>query len=163
MVEIQNPQIKTELQEKTHITPVDIIPTTLSNVVVPIINVGRNIDQYVVKGSSYTSSGTFTIYTTPSDIDFYLTSVHCSFSKDATCDATDPISMTLSIYGQNPSILRLALTTITEERGSTSSDLKEPIKLDRNTTISVTGSFTAGTMMRAGTITGFTVSTLKNV
>lgn len=104
----------------------DIIP------VVPVLPVCR-----IVR-----SSASGTVYTTPSDKDFYLTGFSMSFSKDVA--ATGSV-MTLSaiIDGVSQVLHRFAAITLTAERDSIAIDLSFPIKIDRGTniTIGLTGTF----------------------
>ena len=120
----------------------------------------------IVRGASITASNTSTtLYTTPSDKDFYLTGFNISVAKDAACDvATSSHTLRVVMFGANQSLALIPVITLTAERAETSADFPVPIKIDRNTIISfLSGAHTAGLFNRGVTIRGYTVETTKGV
>lgn len=113
----------------------------------PIIRIVR----YVVRSAT----GTSTIYTTPSDKDFYLTGLQLSHSSNSTSDSTScHISVTIDGIAQRPAyMLKQALTASDKV---VSIMLPKPIKVDRNTSITLTLSFTVGADSAVGVIYGYT-------
>lgn len=106
------------------------------------------------------STGTsVTIYSTPSTTDFYLTGVSLAIIKDATCDTiTGSISVTATVNGVSKSLVRIPHITLTAQTSELSISMVAPLKIDRNTNISISApSFTAGTFQRAATIQGFII------
>lgn len=104
------------------------------------------------------ATGSVTVYTTPSDRDFYLTGIQYSMIKDATCDAaTGTIQVGGTVNGQSVAFLRKAIITLTAQSADITREFTRPILIDRGTAISMTATFTAGAMSRGCCITGFTL------
>lgn len=126
--------------------PLAVIP------IEPICRISRS-QQAIVTGSS-------TIYTTPTDKDFYLCNVQFSFSKDAACDvATGSIGIQTTIDGAAQIIIRLPVITLTAQNNTLSFNFVKPLKIDRGVTLILTGTYTAGVMSRTGNIVGYTEET----
>jgi len=162
MVELQNRTVVNEMSEKIKESNLNLLPRDISNSIQPVIEVGKNIDQHFSKSASQATTGTITIFTTPSDKDFFMTCCNFSFAKDSTCDiGTGVIDFLCVINGATVRPLRSAVITTTAERGNLETSFSTPIKLDRNSVISLTGTFTVGVMARVASINGFTVDTLE--
>ena len=120
--------------------------------VVNISNIVRNLTR--------TTTGSGTIYTTPTDKDFYLVSASLSFIKDATCDQATGTSAAVNVVidGTTVSTVSTSGLTLTAQSGEVSLSSGYPIKVDRGTTITIGGgAYTVGTLCRAATIQGFTL------
>lgn len=129
--------------------------------ITPTIAVTRFCDVIFDNVASNTTSTT--IYTTPTDKDFYLVGAILSFVKDGTSTSTSS-SITATIGGvSNKVILRLATLTLTAERGQISYNPSIPIKIDRGTNIAVTNSSGTANITARGVIHGYTVETTKGV
>jgi hypothetical protein len=135
------------------------IPTKLADTIVPVCEVNPKLTRAVnivrFKNSSSTSTGE-TIYAVPRDSDFYLTSIQLSMSKDATCDGT-VCTLNGTVQGVSSYLLSIGHQTLTVFSGSETQAYSPPIKIDRNTNIYMTGTFSLGTMNKRCTITGFTI------
>lgn len=109
-----------------------------------------------------TSTGSQTIYTTPAEKDFYLTSATVSIIKDATCDmATGAVVILVTVNGVQSAVIGISTLTLTAQSDSVSVSFKYPIKIDRSSTVVMGGTFTAGACVRTGCITGFLSDTLQ--
>lgn len=132
--------------------------------ITPTMEVKRFAD--IVKYNSHTTTGTKTIWTTPSDKDFYLETLFYSHSKNAACDvATGNLYVDVVLFDLTTSttqILNIPVITLTEESFRQQLIFPSPIRLARNTAIRMIGAFTAGILVRNATITGYTVETIKN-
>lgn len=116
----------------------------------------------IVRSSSQGTTGSATIYTTPADKDFYLQSFTASFNKNAACDiATGLISVDCRIDGVLAELHRFTVITLTAERADITISYPIPIKLDRNTAVRITGTFTAGVLQRSVSLTGYTVEVTR--
>lgn len=125
--------------------PVAVIPIN------PIIN--------IVRAASATTTSSGTIFTTPTDKDFYLTGVQFGFVKDAACDAanTTTPAVLITIDGVSVTVVRLPTITLTAQNQSVFVSLPTPIKIDRGTTISIQStSYTVGVFNRNAVIYGYT-------
>ena len=98
-----------------------------------------------------------TIYTTPTDKDFYLCSAYMSVIKDAAATGS-AATLTATVDGVSVSIMACASITLTAHQFSEYLVLDTPIKVDRGTAIAVSASNWSAS--RSG-ITGYTVETTK--
>lgn len=143
----------------------DSIPHAVIPTIQPTFEVKRRVCN-IVEGNAGASSGSaVTIYTTPSDKDFYLVGANLTMSKDAACDTTTgSLQLSATINGTVKNILRMSHTTLTALQGNVSISLPVPIKIDRNTAITIiTLSFTAGTFSRGANIIGYTEEAGNNL
>lgn len=100
--------------------------------------------------AAQSTTGSITIYTVPSGADYYLWGFQYSMIKDATCDQAGPsIQISCTSNGQAFVFARFAIITTTAQVIEESREFSRPIKLDAGSTISMTGTFTAGAMARA--------------
>lgn len=107
----------------------------------------------IVKFDSSTTTADLTIYTTPSDRDFYLTYAQISIAKNATDDGTNT-SMTIVVGGATVTLISIRGLTTTAQDQSAGLSFPIPIKLDRGSAIKVIHSTTAGAMAKSGHIGG---------
>lgn len=157
MATIYSSELQKEIAQAAKIQQgVDQIPSKLSDVVVPVIEVNPKTTKVAnfVKASATTSSGSVTMFTTPTGKDFYLTGVTMSYEKDATSDAT---SMTFfaTVDGVQSNIIDLRFLTTTASRQFVTREFTKPIKIDQNVAIGHFTSFTAGNMSRAASFQGY--------
>jgi len=113
----------------------------------------------ICKTNTRTSSGSATVYTTPTEEDFFLTSATLSVVKDATCDdATgQTASIAVIIGGGSQTLMAISGLVTTATAQTLSLSFNPPIKVDRASNISVSGNtYTAGLKSRSASITGFT-------
>lgn len=137
----------------------DTLPSTL-NVLTPVIPITRYCD--IVKSTAVTNATTGTVYTTPSDKDFYLTAIHLAIYKDATATSTDT-SIRAFIQGLNTGILRVPGLTLTAQSEAMTLSFPTPIKIDRNTAITIDNTTNVANIKAFGSIIGYTVETTKGV
>jgi len=98
--------------------PVAVIP------ILPITN--------IIKTANSSTTGSVTLYTTPTDKDFYLTSLQISLIKDATNDnATGTIGFSITVDGVVIVPLGLAVLTLTAQNSNAVLPLSISIKVNR--------------------------------
>jgi hypothetical protein len=107
----------------------------------------------LIKGATALNGG-YTLYTTPTDRDFYLTNAILAYEKDVTNAATS-ISMGCVINGAAVNIIILPTIALVAEKDSISITFNRPIKLDRNTTIAIGASNYTPNIRIGGTATGY--------
>jgi len=137
-------------------TPTEVLPYITPTIeLIPKANITSTV--------SRTATGSSTIYTTPSDKDFYLTNINLGMIKDVACDvATGTVTVTAVIDGVSKSILGLPVISLTAQQINDNIDLQRvPLKIDRGTNISMSSTYTVGVMVRTCTINGYTVETTK--
>jgi len=111
----------------------------------------------IVRHNSSSSSGNISLYTTPTDKDFYLTGILLSIVKDATCDvATGTININTVINGATRRVADIAVLTTTAQSQSVVVSFPFPLKVDRNVAFTISGTFTVGNMSRTGVLQGYT-------
>lgn len=129
------------------------IPDKLNSSVQPTFDLRERFTKSIFTATS-TTTGTSTIVVANTQLDFYLTFIHLNYTKDAACDNTSVI-LKVYINGNNINFITIRTTTLTAENGIINIPLPYPIKIDRNTNITLSNSFTVGTMTKAATIGGF--------
>ena len=144
----------------------DTIPNQLAEKIVPVMEVNpkllREID--IVRHAVQTTTGSITLYTTASDTDFYLSTIYASFIKDATCDsATGSIQIATTTDGTARRLLDFPIITLTaQDNVSEVIAFPIPVKIDKGVTITMSGTFTVGVMVRSCGLTGFNVYNPKS-
>jgi len=135
-------------------------PKILANQIIPVIDInpkhGRRAN--IVAGTVKTTSGSQTVYTTPANKDFYLTTVSYALIKDVACDmATGFSTITCTVDGASSNLIVQPIITLTAQNQVITISFPNPIKVDRNTLISFGGTYAAGVCVRSASITGYTV------
>jgi len=140
----------------------DNILNDVSPVIQPIIEVKRPGKIFEVSGTLQNATSQ-TIFTTPNDKDLYLTSGTFSFIKDATSTATE---LTLKIYDYNGvqrSLIRVMCLTLTAQSNVIPFTFPLPIKLQRNTIITLTSDTNVATIRVGASLQGYEVETTRGV
>jgi hypothetical protein len=109
---------------------------------------------YIAKSAAGSATASVTVYTTPSDKDFFLTSIYVGVAKDIVQDGTS-VSLQLNTVNGVAVYWYLPVTATLAQNVSMSLALPYPLKLDRASTIKIVGAFTAGTCNKSATITGY--------
>lgn len=130
----------------------------IADFIQPIVPITRIIN--IIRNATGTNATSTVLYTTPSDKDFYLTNASLSLIKDAT--ATSNIStITVVVEGVTQRIISIIGLTLTAQAETNYKNFNIPIKLDRNTAITITHSTNVGNVSANGIIMGYTVETTK--
>lgn len=158
MVNINNQEMKKAFSDSTK-TQLSDQPNQVDNsrVLTTIDITPRNHKiANVIKGGTLSNATSFTVYTTPTIGDFYLTGAHLTYIKDATSTATT-LSLTVVPKDQNVAspLLRFATFTLTAGNDSESISLNPPILLARNSTILVTSDTAVANIKAQGQIVGY--------
>lgn len=164
-IEIKKQDIIKEIVEITGAqSTTDVIPNLVSGMIMPVIDVNpkkyRKIN--LVKAASSLTTGTATLYTTPNtnNQDFYLTGVQLYVQKDATCDSSSVIlAVTPAETGLATSIITLPMITLTANNISVTREFTYPIKIAKNSSITLTGTFSVGVLYRGSSLMGYIVDT----
>lgn len=128
--------------------------------IIPVIPITRDINIAVVGTGA--GSGATTIYTTPSDKDFYLTAFFLHYQADAANDCTE-LNITTNLRGLSTKIFKITKITLTATTEYMMITLPNPIKVDRNSAITLNATFTVGNCPRTAGVYGYTVETTKGV
>jgi hypothetical protein len=161
MAQIHNTDLIKELKDGGKLQQLrDVIPSQLADKVVPVMEVNPKMLRRtnVMKALAKATSGTSTIYTTPSDKDFFLTGAVLTLNKDAANDlATGTVNLTVVQDGETKTIIAMPVITLTAQDKTLVCPIIYPAKLDRGSVIAVSGTFGAGVLNRVGIITGFII------
>lgn len=135
------------------------VPTQLNNQIVPVFEVNPRLTRFcdIVKTNSIANQTSATIYTTPTDKDFFLTSASLSYIKDVTSTSTG-VAINVTINGLATSVLALPGITLTVSQGQISNTFLHPLKIDRNTNIAVISSTSVANIKAQGCISGYIAS-----
>jgi len=162
MVQINNTEIRRNITEATGILD-QKAPVELDSKVVSVIETNPRIIKHsnIFDGVVKTATAAATIYTTPADDDFFLTSVTLSWNKDVTCDATSVRVTAYTPAGFQATPVYVTLPSLTAQSGQIVVPFSYPLKLQRNSIITCVGAFTAGAMTEVAQITGYCQKSLR--
>jgi len=114
--------------------------------------------QRIVRRGSALDATSGTVFTTPTDKDFYLCSAVLAMATNNTATSTSS-SMSVVIDGVTVTLLEIRHVTLTPDNIVQSQAYDPPILLDRGSLIALANSTAVGTITTAGTITGYTLET----
>ncbi len=159
MAQIYNSDLTKELIDGAKIqTSREYPPNQLADKVVPTLEVNPKILQKLnyTHSNTATNATSATIYTTPTDQDFYLSAVALAIIKDATSTSTKS-AVTATINGVAQDLLSIPGITLTAQTAEMSLSLPRDLKIDRNTNIVVTNSTNVANILATGVIFGYLV------
>jgi hypothetical protein len=157
MATIYNSDLTKEIRDGAKIqVSVDNIPSQLADKVVPVMEVNPKLLRRVniIRHNNSTNATTVTIYTTPSDRDFYLTSATLSTHKDATSTALFS-ALSATIGGLTTYFMQLGFLSLTADSKSIALNFSIPIKVDRGSNIQVLNSTAVANVTSFASITGY--------
>jgi len=135
-----------------------IAPTDeVSEMIQPVVVVEPGVD--IARSVNLTNGTAATIFTTPADKDFYLISATVAVIKDVTSTSTGTFVQVFMPDGTGNAILRIPGITLTPQSGQMSISYPVPIRLARNTVISVNNTTATANISAQACITGFTMET----
>lgn len=147
--------LKQDLQDELRLNPAfDVIPTTVRPDIQPVVEVKKKWCN-VAKTASNTQTSA-TVYTVPSDKDFYLVTATLAVIKDATATSTAS-ALTVTIEGTASTILRIPGITLTAQSEAITASFPIPIKVDRGTNITISNTTNVANILEFGTIIGYTL------
>ena len=134
----------------------DSLSSEVGENIIPVVNITPTIN--IARGISSSVTGSSTVYTTPTDKDFYLTNITMELTCDSTADLTS-VSITVTVEGVSRSILVIPKQSLTAVSNLTNSlNLQTlPLKLDKGTNVLLNKTFTVGTMTGHVQMFGYTV------
>jgi len=154
MVKIGQGEVADQARIDLHL-PIDGVPDQVNSKNISFVYSINN--RYETHGFSntVTTSGDVTVFTVPAGRKFVLTSINLAYTKDAT---SDNVLVTGVVYVDNDSksftLCNLPCQTTTAVSNATDHWFGKLI-LNEGDKVKVSGSFTAGTMSKRCSITGF--------
>lgn len=159
--QVQNRDIINNIQNDLGLNPgPDALPSTVTPSIQPVYPVYEKVANICVANSNVNSTSQ-TIYTTPANKDFYVTSLCLSVIKDATATSTDS-TITGVVNGATITLARIAGLTLTAMNDSITMSFPVPIKLDRGTAVNLTNSTNVANVTSRATVQGFTKNNRTN-
>jgi len=122
--------------------------------VVPISRYCNIVRRGIATGTSTT------IYSTPSDKDFYIVAAELAVIKDSSSTSTVS-TITVVIDGVSQPLLSIPSITLTAQNAQVTQSFRNPVKVDRGTNITVTNGTNVAVINAHGCIAGYTVETTK--
>lgn len=157
MVEIQSKEVIDKMSEDLKIQPALALPRMLGNAIIPVFDAGPRKACNIIKNSTVSDAVLGTLYTTPSDKDFYLNSVSLSVTKDAGNTSIASYIELTDVFGNVTKCIVLRYEPSTAGSHHDSICFPMPIKLKKGTTISIKNTASTASIDTNATITGFTV------
>jgi hypothetical protein len=152
-VPLKNNEVSKSIYQALNLDSSDEAPNTAVNLLSPTIEVNPILVKFPDVCLYTTGTGTQTIYTTPTDRDFYLTGAWISAVNGGANTGLLTI-IEATINGTNRIILGVALIFQVANGQSSTMNFTHPIKVDRGTAILLNN---VGTPLNAvGGIIGFT-------
>jgi len=159
MIRINSQEMKKAFSDNTKTQVTEQVNIVDNSKVIPIVDVTpwNNKICDIIKFGVATNSTSTTIYTTPTNQDFYLVSATLSTIKDATSTSTNS-GLNVVINGANSALLSISSLTLTAQSETVSVSLSTPIKVDRGSNITVTNGTNVANATSRGNIAGFLVN-----
>lgn len=156
MVDIQSKEVLDKIADELKIQPNLQIPRELAKQIQLTYEVNPKRIVTFNTSSTRNTSGTTIVITTPTDRDFFLTSLQLSTQFNATADNT-LISMNAVLKGgPTRAIIRLQKLSLTAYTGITTREFNPPVLLERGSDISMGSTFTVGSGITGASIMGYT-------
>lgn len=162
MVNNNNSETTRELIDAGKLQVVQGVPQTIANYIQPVMEVNPKLLRRITitRDNTKTTTGSAIIYTTPATQDFYLVGYTISVIKDVACDAaTGGVAfISVVIDGATRTFGNIVGITLTAQNEAFSHSFPIPMKIDRSTTILITGpAHAAGVLVKSGSIFGYVV------
>jgi len=159
MATIYGSELKRELIDAARIqVSKDRVPSEIADKVIPVIEVNPKLLRRcnIIRANDALNATAATIYATPADKEFYLVGACLGVIKDVTSQsvATD---IRIVVDGRTDRILVIPGITLTVQNSIVSLSLPFPIKVDKNTNITINNSNAAANIKASGSIIGYTV------
>jgi hypothetical protein len=157
MAKIYNSDVTKGLQKNAGIQQnIDKTPNELAEKIVPTIETNPELLRRcnIIRTASATNSTSAIIYTTPKNQDFYIVAANLSHTRDAVATSVAS-SINAVINGATQTILQICNVATTAGEQSLALSFPFPIKVDRDTNITVTNGAAVAYIKTVGTIIGY--------
>lgn len=155
----RNPSIANWFRRIFNFKVGDMPTSQVSDIIIPVIPVLPIAN--IVETGTVTNATSGTVFTTPTDKDFYLTGASLSMIKDVLSQS---VSTDLRAVLRGITIFPLTIRSIslTIQNDSKAQIFNPPIKLDRGTTVTITNSNATAEITASATIYGYTQETISS-
>ena len=157
MTDIQSKEVIDKISDELKIQPALVIPRAISKDIQLVYNVNPKRTINIVKKASSSTTGTTTIFTTPSDRDFFLTGFAMSVSCNVTADSTRYFVSATPFGIANVSIGEIEKQSVTAlSHLHVSKQYNFPMLIERSSAIVLSQTFTVGASFMVVNLEGFT-------
>lgn len=154
MVDIQSKEAVDRMSEELKIQPALVLPKKLADNIQPVFEISKKVAN-IVRSNSNAVTGSLTVYTTPTDQDFFLTAATVGhFENNLSNNILT--SLNVVINGATRQVLEIAKPGGFQVDQNIALTFDTPIKIDRGTNITVSNSFGAGAATKFATLIGYT-------
>lgn len=122
--------------------------------VMPTYDYQNTLFSNVIASGFASNAVTKTLLTTPTDKDFFMTACQLSVIKDATSTSTS-VDIECMVGGKNFSLIAIPCISLTAQTGQISLSFPVPIKVDRNSAITINSSTNVANITYFGSIVGY--------
>jgi hypothetical protein len=164
MAQIHNSELSKELIKGGALQASrDAIPNQLAEKVVPVMEVNpRLLKNCNVSRRGFLSNATSaTLFTTPTDKDFYVCAAQMGYIKDATSTATTLRMTCITEENLSGALIVIPTLTLTAGNGGASVSIVPPLKLTRGSIIACTSDSAVANIKVDGCIQGYTVDNIN--
>ena len=157
MAQINNQEMKRAFSDSTK-TQLSEQPNNVDNRnVIPIVDITPENREYLTFGTATTlvNATSSTLFTSSALKDTYITSGVVAYINDVTSTAT-LITLRVTINGLTSYLVTIPTLTLTVGSGSVSFALPKPIKIDRNTAVTINSNTNVANISVSATVHGFT-------
>lgn len=155
-IQINNAELKKAFSDSTKTQLLEQVQVVDNSKVIPIVDVTprkfKNTD--IVRRNVCQNATSTTLYTTPSNADFYLTGVSLNVIKDATSQSVSS-RVNIIINGATQTILSIEGLSLTAQIESNTISVIRPVKVDRGTNITLTNTNATANITAGATICGY--------
>jgi len=158
MAEIHRGQVSKKIVRAAGLQPgADAIPKQLGTVVLPVLIVNEDAEQHIVRRSTLSDGATVTLFTTPTDRDFFLTNGFLATAKSVLALSTRTrLTVTPSGTLSAADVLDMRYEPVTAGEINMTQSFVPPILLARGSTIVMTHTNATASIDSSGGIVGFT-------
>lgn len=160
MAKYFNPTISQDAVRIFNLKAGDNLTSDIGNLIVPVVPITRFSN--ILKTATATNNTAATIYTTPSDKDFYLTGVQIAVSKDATATSLGT-DVTVFYNSVNTRIIKISTNQLQVQNEAVSQVFNPPLLIDKGTAIVLNNSTNVANIVSSACIYGYTVETNSSV
>lgn len=140
----------------------DKIPNETLDKVQLTYDLNRKTSSFIITGGQSTTGSIIAAFPTVSiGAETFITSVHLSYNKDATCDiatGTLNLAITPELTGLSTALVRCSIITLTADKDNIVLTFPYPLKVKNGSTITYAGTFSLGVLRRDYEIIGYTTS-----
>lgn len=161
MVLNNNSSLSRELIEGGRLQGIQGVPKEIIDKIQPVMEVNPKLLRVCnfVRHVSSSATGTSTVISATSSFDVYITSINLNVAYDSAADSTTTY-LIATVDGVSRTLIEIMKVTLTAQDRGVSLTFPIPLKIDRNTAVSLTKTFTVGTGKVACCIVGFTVDNI---